>query len=199
MNSEDITLAKIKNSIITDKQNEVYTNNNFAPIYQAGSQARILIVGQAPGLKAQNSATIWNDKSGDRLRMWLGVSREQFFDPNIFALIPMDFYYPGKGQSGDLPPRQGFAEKWHPQLLAALKHIELIVLIGTYAQNYYLKDNAHKSLTETVRNYKQYLPTYFPLSHPSPLNFRWRNKNLWFEQEVIPTLNQLVQQILNKQ
>jgi uracil-DNA glycosylase len=185
-------------AIIEDPMNTDLTAKGYTPVYTAGPKAKIVIVGQAPGRKAQATLTPWNDASGISLRKWLGVSDEQFYDPNLIALIPMDFYYPGKGVHGDLPPRKGFAEKWHPQLLAHMPHVELIILIGAYSQKYYLKGQAGRTLTETVRSYKKYLPTYFPLVHPSPLNFRWRAINPWFEVEVVPELHQLVHSILAK-
>ncbi len=127
---------------------------------------------------------------------WLGVDEATFRNPQNFAIMPMDFYYPGKGKSGDLPPRKDFAAKFHPLLLAEMTELKLIILIGSYAQNYYLKQNKQKNLTETVRAYAQYLPTYFPLVHPSPLNFRWLNKNPWFEAKVIPQLQKLVHRFI---
>lgn len=168
----------------------------YEPVYTAGPNAKIVIVGQAPGSKAQASRKPWNDVSGILLRKWLGVTDEQFYDPDIFALIPMDFFYPGKGVHGDLPPRKGFAEKWHPLLLAKMPNVQLIILIGAYSQKYYLGKNAKVNLTKTVWSYKEYLPTYFPLVHPSPLNFRWRAINPWFEQEVVPELEKHVHNIL---
>jgi uracil-DNA glycosylase len=138
----------------------------------------------------------WNDVSGQLLRKWLGVTDEQFYDPDLIALVPMDFYYPGKGTHGDLPPRKGFAEKWHPVLLEHMPNVELIILIGAYAQKYYLGKNAKRTLTETVYAYEEYLPTYFPLVHPSPLNFRWRSKNGWFETDVVPKLSKAIEEIL---
>ena len=188
MNIYDLNLTKIREAIIADPDNQQFTNNNFMPIYQVSSHSKILIIGQAPGLKAQNSGMIWNDKSGDRLRDWLGVLRDDFYNPDLFALLPMDFYYPGKAQTGDLPPRKQFGLKWLPQILNNLKEFKLVVLIGSYAQSYFLPETKAMGLTEIVKNYRQYLPTYFPLSHPSPLNFRWRNRNPWFEEKVIPDL-----------
>ena len=109
----------------------------------------------------------------------------------------MDFYYPGKGSHGDLPPRKGFADLWHPQLLALMSDIQLIILIGTYAQKYYLGKNRKANLTETVRSYTDYLPTFFPLVHPSPLNFRWQAKNPWFEIQILPALQKKIREIIN--
>lgn len=171
----------------------------YAPVYTAGPKAKIAIIGQAPGSKAQLSMQPWNDQSGVLLRKWLGITDEQFYDPDLVALIPMDFYYPGKGAHGDLPPRKGFAEKWHPLLLEHMPNVELIVLVGAYSQKYYLGKAAGRNLTETVRLYNSYLPRYFPLVHPSPLNFRWRSKNPWFELEVIPVLQRTVRLVISRQ
>lgn len=186
----------IYQAIVDDPMNADMKAKGYVPVYTAGPHAKIAIVGQAPGTKAQASLKPWNDASGILLRKWLGVTDDQFYDPDIFALIPMDFYYPGKGVHGDLPPRKGFAEKWHPQLLALMPGIELIIVIGAYSQKYYLGKNVKANLTETVRAYKEYLPTYFPLVHPSPLNFRWRSNNRWFEFEVVPVLHTRVHEIL---
>lgn len=168
----------------------------YTPLFSASPTTKIVITGQAPGKKAQESGIVWNDASGVRLIDWLGITEKVFRDPAIIAHIPMDFYYPGKGASGDLPPRKDFANLWHKKILQHMPLVELTILIGQYAQKYYLPGNKQYNLTETVRNYKNYLPTYFPLVHPSPLNFRWLNKNKWFEEEVIPTLRSSIKQVL---
>lgn len=186
----------IHQAIMDDPMNAGMTAKGYMPVYAAGPKAKIVIVGQAPGSKAQASMKPWNDVSGILLRKWLGVTDEQFYDADLFALIPMDFYYPGKGTHGDLPPRVGFAEKWHPRLLELMPNVRLIILIGAYSQKYYLGKTAKSNLTKTVRVYEEYLPMYFPLVHPSPLNFRWRAINPWFELEVIPELHALVHRIL---
>ncbi|WP_281704021.1 uracil-DNA glycosylase family protein [Aggregatibacter kilianii] len=191
------TLSQIKNAIMADPQNRTFTERGIEPLFAAPTSARINIVGQAPGVKAEQTRLYWNDKSGDRLREWLGVDRETFYRSDLFAVIPMDFYYPGKGKSGDLPPRKGFAEKWHPQILADLPNIELTILIGQYAQKYYLPENT-LNVTETVQNYAKFLPHFLPLVHPSPRNQLWLAKNPWFEQEVVPRLQQRVQEILSR-
>lgn len=191
-------LVEIKQQMMQDESNLTYTKNGHEPLYLVSPHARILIVGQAPGIKAQTSRLTWNDLSGDRLRSWLGVSRDDFYNPELFGMLPMDFYYPGKGKSGDLPPRKGFAEKWHPLILKHLPNIKLILLIGQYAQAYYLKDSMKSTLTETVKNYQSYLPLYFPLVHPSPRNVGWHKHHPWFESDVIPKLKERVHQILQK-
>lgn len=190
------TLEQIKNAIMSDPQNQSFSERGIEPLFSAPTSARINIVGQAPGLKAEQSRLYWNDQSGVRLREWLGVDREMFYHSGLFAIIPMDFYYPGKGKSGDLPPRKGFAEKWHPPILADLPDIELTILIGQYAQKYYLPDNK-LNVTDTVKNYQKFLPHFLPLVHPSPRNQVWLKKNPWFEQEVILHLQKLVKQIIH--
>ena len=191
------SLTQIKNAIMRDAQNQSFTERGIEPLFAAPTGARINIVGQAPGVKAEQTRLYWNDQSGDRLREWLGIDRETFYHSGLFAVIPMDFYYPGKGKSGDLPPRKGFAEKWHPQILADLPNIELTILIGQYAQKYYLPQNK-RNVTETVKNYREFLPHFLPLVHPSPRNQLWLAKNPWFAQEVIPELQQRVKRILSR-
>ena len=190
-------ISQINQAIMADPQNQTYTAQGIAPLFAAPTTARINIVGQAPGLKAAQSRLYWNDLSGDRLREWLGVDRECFYHSGLFAIIPMDFYYPGKGKSGDLPPRKGFAEKWHPPILANLPNIELTILIGQYAQKYYLPDNK-LNVTETVRHYREFAPQFLPLVHPSPRNQIWQAKNPWFKQEVVPYLQQRVNASLDR-
>lgn len=189
------TLEQIKTKIMRAPENQAFTARGIEPLFAAPQTARINIVGQAPGLKAEQSRLYWNDKSGDRLREWLGVDREMFYHSGLFAILPMDFYYPGKGKSGDLPPRKGFAEKWHPQILANLPDIQLTILIGQYAQKYYLPNNKD-NVTDTVKNYHQFLPHFMPLVHPSPRNQLWMVKNPWFSDCVLPDLKALMKQIL---
>ncbi|MDE1549614.1 uracil-DNA glycosylase family protein [Jeotgalibaca caeni] len=189
---------EIKTEIMNDPANERFTEQGIEPLFSAPQNARIAIIGQAPGIHAQRTRKYWNDQSGVRLRQWMNVTEEQFYESDLFTVLPMDFYYPGKAKTGDLPPRKDFAEKWHPRILAALPKVELILLVGSYAQNHYLKKQKHRTLTETVRHYQDYLPTYFPLVHPSPLNGRWLKKNPWFEEEVLPELKQRVQAIAER-
>ena len=190
-------LNEITSSIIADPQNKDFTQRGIFPLFSAPKTARINIVGQAPGLKAEQTRLYWNDKSGDRLRVWLGVDYDYFYNSGIFAVLPMDFYYPGKGKSGDLPPRSGFAEKWHPQILENLPNIQLTLLIGQYAQKFYLSDNKN-NVTETVKNYQKFLPHFIPLVHPSPRNQFWIERNPWFGEKVIPDLQKLVKRIINE-
>lgn len=166
------------------------------PVLHASATAKLLIVGQAPGTKVHASGIPWNDQSGKRLRQWLGLSPEAFYDESKIAIIPMAFCYPGKGKSGDLPPRPECAQHWQQQLLALLPNIELTLLIGKYAQDYFLKQNAKASLTETVAHWQEYLPRYMPLPHPSPRNQFWLRRNPGFEAEAVPALQQLVRELL---
>jgi uracil-DNA glycosylase len=166
------------------------------PVVSAGRDCRILIIGQAPGRRVHESGIPWNDPSGIELRRWLGVAEDRFYDPDLFGLIPMGFCYPGKGKSGDLPPRPECAPLWHERLLREMPRVELTLLIGRYSQENYLGEAAEPSLTETVRNFRKYLPEYLPLVHPSPRNRIWQKKNPWFETEVLPELRLRIQDIL---
>lgn len=175
-------------AIRADEQNGEFTRQGIDPLYTASATSRLVIIGQAPGRVAQETRIPWNDKSGDRLRDWLGIDRATFYDPSAVALLPMDFYYPGKGKSGDLPPRRGFAEKWHPVLLGMMPQVRLNVLVGSYATRRYLELSSSAKLTDVVRNYADYLPRFFPLVHPSPRNQLWMSRNPWFETDVLPRL-----------
>ena len=165
------------------------------PVIQAHSDAKILIIGQAPGTRVHETSVPWNDPSGDRLREWLQLSRDQFYSPDKIAIMPMGFCYPGKGNSGDLPPRKECAPLWHSKVLSLLPNIELTLLIGHYAQNYYLSDKP-KTLTETVKNWKKWAPTYLPLPHPSPRNNLWLKKNPWFEKDVVGYMAKEVKRLI---
>ncbi len=167
------------------------------PVVSGHPESKIVIIGQAPGTKVHNSGIPWDDASGKQLRKWLNVSNEDFYDETKFAIVPMGFCYPGKGKSGDLPPRPECAPQWHQPLFDFMPNLELIILIGMYAQKYYLKKEAKKTLTETVANYTEYLPKYFVLPHPSPRNRFWLTKNSWFEAEVIPMLKNKVAEIIS--
>ncbi len=162
------------------------------PVVAGSTSAKLLIIGQAPGRRVHESGVPWDDPSGDQLRKWLGIDSELFYDEAQIALMPMGFCYPGSGKSGDLPPRPECAPSWHDQLNTQLKSVKLTLLIGQYAQKYYLKEAFGKNLTETVRNYDSFLPTYLPLPHPSPRNRIWVKRNEWFETELIPKLKERV-------
>ena len=190
----DREFEQLKKDIMLDVDNKVYSDKGIEPLFSAPRTAKILIIGQAPGIKAQESRIFFNDKSGVKLREWMGIDNELFYNSGLIGVVPMDFYYPGKGKSGDVPPRKNFAHKWHPRVLELMPDIKLIILVGKYAQDYYLKDKKEKNLTGTVKNYKKYLPKYFPIVHPSPLNFRWQAKNPWFLEEVVPVLKKMVEE-----
>ena len=192
------TIEDIAKAIMTDPENQEFTEQGIKPLFAAPKNARINSIGQAPGLKTQQAGLYWKDKSGDRLREWLGVDEEIFYHSGYFAVLPMDFYFPGHGKSGDLPPRKGFAEKWHQPILELLPDIELTILIGQYAQKYYLHQTGNIKLTETVQHYQDYLPDFFPLVHPSPRNQIWMAKNPWFAEQVVPDLQKLVKNIMEK-
>ena len=194
---EVTVFEEIRHEIMADSMNQAYTERGIAPLFSASADARLVVVGQAPGRRAEETRLFWNDLSGDRLRDWLGVTRQQFYTSKYIAQLPMDFYYPGRGRSGDKPPRPGFAEKWHPRLLAAMPRVETLVLVGSYAQSYYLGKRRHGSLTETVRHFRDYLPRYFPLVHPSPRNQVWLKRNPWFVEEVIPVLREITARLLD--
>ncbi len=178
-----------------DERNQAYTARGIPPIFQSSPEARVLIIGQAPGKKVEETKIPFNDKSGERLMEWMGVSREEFYSEKV-AIMPMDFYYPGKAKTGDLPPRAFIAKEYHKALLGLMPDIQLTILIGGYATRYYLKGKEKKNLTETVKAYREYLPAYFPIVHPSPLNNIWLKKNLWFEEDVVPSLQKSVREIL---
>lgn len=164
------------------------------PIVAASKSSRLVIVGQAPGRRVHESGSPWDDPSGDRLRDWLGVSKAQFYDPGLVALLPMGFCYPGTGKSGDLPPRRECAPLWHQPVLSMIQNPELILLVGSYAQRCYLK--GYRGVTDSVKRWKEFQPRYFPLPHPSPRNNLWIAKNPWFRTEVLSPLQQLVSEKL---
>jgi uracil-DNA glycosylase len=166
------------------------------PIISAHESARILVIGQAPGRRVHESGIPWDDPSGERLREWLGVTRKQFYDPKQLALVPMGFCYPGKGSSGDLPPRPECAETWHEELLERMPQVKLTLLLSQYAHARYLGDRRKATLTDTVKAWKEYRPRVIPLPHPSPRNNIWLKKNPWFAEQVLPYLRRRVKQVL---
>lgn len=173
------------------------------PVLSASGSAKLLIVGQAPGLRVHETGIAWNDASGDRLRQWMGLDKAVFYNAEKIAILPMGFCYPGRGTSGDLPPLPQCATLWREKLHRHLSEVKLTLLIGQYAQRYYLtkqgqaiKPNSPGSVTDTVKHWQQYLPDFLPLPHPSPRNNIWLRNNPWFELEVLPALRDQVARIL---
>ncbi|MDY8135890.1 uracil-DNA glycosylase family protein [Aquimarina sp. 2201CG5-10] len=160
------------------------------PIVSGHIDSKVIIIGQAPGTVVHRTGVPWDDKSGENLRNWMGIDNTIFYDATKIGLVPMGFCYPGKGKTGDLPPRKECAPLWHTQLLQKMKNVKLTILVGKYAQDYYLGNQSKRTLTETVRNFEDYLPNYFVLPHPSPRNNIWQAKNEWFGKEVLPRLKQ---------
>lgn len=187
-------IESVRAAIIADPENASAANLGYRPLFVAHPAARVAIISQAPGRRAQESGIPWNDASGVTLMSWLGVDEPTFRTPELFSIVPMDFYYPGAAAHGDLPPRTGFASRWHPPLFEAMPDVRLTLLVGAYAQRHYLGSNG--SLTERVRRFRDYLPHQFPLVHPSPLNFRWHARNPWFAEELLPELRSRVQAAL---
>ncbi len=167
------------------------------PVLRAEASARLMIVGQAPGTKVHESGIPWNDASGRRLREWLDLTDEVFYDESRVAIVPMGFCYPGANpRGGDNPPRPECAPMWHPPLRGMLPHVELTLLVGQYAQRYYLGKERRKTMTETVRAFRAYLPDYLPTPHPSWRTTHWQKKNSWFDAEVIPELRKRVHRLV---
>lgn len=168
------------------------------PIIQGDAQSKLLIISQAPGLRVHETGIPWNDQSGDRLREWLGLSSNDFYNPKLVALLPMGFCYPGRGKSGDAPPRKECYGLWHQAFISHLENRQLTLLVGNYAQTRYLKGIAKKNATETIRSWKEYLPDFIPLPHPSPRNNIWLDKNAWFPDEEIPAIRKIVHDALQR-
>ncbi|MDA0738980.1 MAG: uracil-DNA glycosylase family protein [Nitrospirae bacterium] len=166
------------------------------PVLQLHPKASILIAGQAPGRKVHETGIPFDDPSGDRLREWMGIHRDTFYDARKIAILPMGFCYPGTGKSGDLPPRPECAATWRAQLLAHLLNIKLILVIGQYAQDYHLHDSPYTNLTATVKGWKHFWPERLPLPHPSPRNNMWLKRNPWFTTDLLPVLREHVQTVL---
>lgn len=167
------------------------------PVLRASANAKLLIVGQAPGTKVHASGVPWDDASGKRLREWLRMTPNEFYDESRIAIVPMGFCYPGKQGSGDAPPRPECRATWHPRLIPLLKNVRFTLLIGQYAQAYFLGEKRKATLTETVAAYPEYLPKFFALPHPSPRNIGWFKANPWFERDAVPTLRDRVSEALS--
>ena len=189
MNRFDQLKSEIKQCRLCETELEAGAN----PVVQLHPEARILIAGQAPGKKAHLSSVPFDDASGERLRHWMGIDKDLFYNESKIAILPMGFCYPGKGKSGDLPPRKECTLQWRVRVLDTLPDIRLTLLIGQYAMKWHLGTSMEKNLTETVRAWRQYSDTILPLPHPSPRNFSWFKNNPWFEQELLPTLRKRVE------
>lgn len=166
------------------------------PVLQAGATARILIVGQAPGAKVHASGVPWSDRSGERLRDWMDIDAATFYDKACVAIVPMGYCYPGRGASGDLPPRRECAQLWLDRLLAQLRRIELTLLVGKYAQAHFLRGTGHASVTTTMRDWRAHAPRMIPLPHPSPRNIAWFKANPWFDDELVPVLRHRIRKLV---
>ncbi len=177
---------------------EPHLSEGVNPVFSVHKDSKIAIVGQAPGRIVHRTGVPWDDRSGDRLREWLKIDKSVFYNSEIIALIPMGFCYPGKGKTGDLPPRPECAPLWHKKLFEHMKRLKLIILVGAYAHEYYLEHKRMKTLTETVKNYGVYLPEFFVLPHPSPRNNIWIKKNPWFENDLLPELGKTVNRLLGR-
>ncbi|MCR9249819.1 MAG: uracil-DNA glycosylase family protein [bacterium] len=173
-----------------------FLEHGVNPVFSFSPDCKIAIIGQAPGRIVHETSIPWNDKSGENLRSWMGIDADTFYDDEFLAIIPMGFCYPGKGKSGDLPPRKECAPLWHEKIFEQMRDLELIILIGQYAQEKYLESSRKESLTKTIQNFEEYLPKYFVLPHPSPRNNIWQAKNPWFKDKVLPTLKSKVQSLL---
>lgn len=188
-------LEKIINEIKLEHPD--YTKIGWEPILRVYAESKILIIGQAPGIKTQEANNVFLDESGKRLREWLDVSEDTFYKSKMISVLPMDFYFPGKGKSGDLPPNKDIEKIWHPRILACMENVELTILLGAYSTKVYLNDKMKENLTETVKAFREYLPKYIPLIHPSPRNQIWISKNPWFKADLLPELQNIIKSILS--
>jgi uracil-DNA glycosylase len=166
------------------------------PVFLVGAGAQLMIVGQAPGRRVHETGIPWNDPSGDQLREWLQMDRARFYDTSRIAIVPTGLCYPGTGERGDLPPRPECAPLWHPRFRAALRHVRLTLLVGMHAQAYYLGGRRGKTMAQTVHAWREYLPEFFPLPHPSPRNRLWMKNNPWFARTVVPALRRQVRRAM---
>jgi uracil-DNA glycosylase len=192
------TLSQLLTEVSACRICEAHLKDGCRPVVQISSSARILIVGQAPGRRVHETGIPFNDPSGDRLREWMGIDRDIFYDAAQINILPMGFCFPGTGKSGDLPPRKECAEAWRQTLLDQMSNVELTLVIGQYAIEWHIGKQRKKNLTETVRAWEEYWPKFVVLPHPSPRNNIWLKRNEWFEDEILPTLKTKVASLLNK-
>lgn len=191
------TISQIKQEIINDPRNSQFTDRGWKPVFSAPETALITIVGQMPSAQAQEHELCWDDRSGETLRTWLDVDRDTFYTSGKFALVPMDFYYLGKDADGrTIQPREWVAPLWHPQIMADLPSVQLTILAGEDAQRYYLHQNTEAEETTTLEHYREYLPQYFPIVHPSGHTNIWRTEHPWFDEDLVPALRKRVHEIL---
>ena len=195
MMTKDKSLPALRKDIAACRLCEAHLPLGPRPVVRFSATARLVIVGQAPGVKVHESGVPWQDNSGDRLRQWLDIAHEDFYDADKVALVPMGFCYPGKGKSGDQLPRKECAPKWHGVILERLPVPHLMLLVGSYAQKHYLPDDK-RGLTDKVKAFREFLPGVFPLPHPSWRSTKWMQDNPWFETEVLPTLRGEVKRAL---
>lgn len=194
------TIESITKQIMDDPRDAEFTKRGEKPVFSAPSTALITIVGQSPSLDAQKRGLCWDDRSGDTLRKWLDVDKETFYDSGKFALVPMDFYYLGDvpGNKGMEEPREWVAPTYHPEIMKLLPDVKLTILAGSYAVKYYLNQWSKARLEDTVKNFQEYLPKYFPIVHPSGRTDIWRTEHPRFDETVVPALREHVHAILNK-
>ena len=194
------TIESITKQIMDDPRDAEFTKRGEKPVFSAPSTALITIVGQSPSLDAQTRGLCWDDRSGDTLRKWLDVDKETFYDSGKFALVPMDFYYLGDvpGDKGMEEPREWVAPTYHPEIMKLLPDVKLTILAGSYAVKYYLNQWSKARLEDTVKNFQEYLPKYFPIVHPSGRTDIWRTEHPWFDETVVPALREHVHAILGK-
>lgn len=193
---ENLTLEALLEAVRACRACEAHLPLGPRPVLRAAATAPILIVGQAPGLRVHNTGIPWDDPSGERLRAWMGVDKEVFYDESRIAIIPMGYCYPGRGNGGDLPPRPECAPLWLDLLLARLPRVELTLLVGQHAQRHFLGARRKSSLAETIESWREYSPSYVPLPHPSPRNTPWLQRNPGFERKLLPELRKRVDSIL---
>jgi len=193
--------SELLNILVSEVQKCTLCEDNLPlgarPVLQISSNEKILIAGQAPGIRVHKSGIPFDDPSGDRLRQWMGIDKNSFYNADKIAILPMGFCYPGTGKSGDLPPRPECAVKWRTTLLDSMANIELVLAIGGYAQKWHMKTTKKKSLAETVKEWESYWPKLLPMPHPSPRNNIWLKKNPWFEADVLPRLQSKISTLLN--
>ena len=190
-------MSYLKTEIKNCKVCKLHFDHNPRPVVSYSPESKIIIIGQAPGSIVHRTGIPWDDKSGENLRKWMGIDSEMFYNTKQIGIVPMGFCYPGKGKTGDLPPRKECAPLWHDRIFESMQQVRLTLLIGKYAQDYYLKKEAKKNLTTTVENFTDYLPEFFVLPHPSPRNNIWMKKNPWFGTDVLPILKATINEILD--